>query len=218
MFVDCAGTLATNVTVHRTLFEANFIIGNCSCGSYGGGALYVKGAGSLTVSDCKFTRNWSQDSAGALMVRRVGTHSITRTLFDSNYAGGLFGTSTGGAVVTSSGSFLYLQVTWRNNSMVGTGDGGAMAFNTINGESGNSQGFINASYFYANSAAQLSGGVIMGDQNSNFVDLSMNGCAFCDNKHNTASRLSFSSPKADFGCVSTMTGLVTLDLVRWLCV
>jgi predicted outer membrane repeat protein len=121
-------------TITSSLFENNI-----TGGGYGGGALCVYNAATVTVDKCSFvgnTSNASGNSGGGAIVARgtVATAcnvTITNSTFANNYSG-----KTGGAILSSvqSSTAYTANVTAVNCTFTGNqGDGAISALTTANG-------------------------------------------------------------------------------------
>ncbi len=86
--------------------------------SNGGGGVYVKGLGSLTVADCAFTGNQAYGDGGAISYDSGGTLDVTGSTFTGNSSSD----DAGGAIVGSYYSSLVVaNSTFSGNSAISAG-------------------------------------------------------------------------------------------------
>lgn len=121
-------------SITNSLFENNI-----TGGSYGGGALCVYNAASVTVDKCSFVGNTSNASGnsggGAIVARGTVANACNVTLTNSTFANNFSG-KTGGAILSSvqSSSAYTANVTAVNCTFTGNqGDGAISALTTANG-------------------------------------------------------------------------------------
>jgi len=129
-----AARIQGTATITNSLFEANI-----TGGGYGGGALCIYNAATVTVDKCSFVGNTSNangNSGGGAIVARgtvatACTVTITNSTFANNYSG-----KTGGAILSSvqSSTAYTANVTAVNCTFTGNqGDGAISALTTANG-------------------------------------------------------------------------------------
>lgn len=121
-------------TITNSLFE-----GNVTAGGYGGGALCIYNASTVTVDGCSFVGNTSNTNGnsggGAIVARGTVATACNVMIINSTFANNFSG-KTGGAILSSvqSSTAFTANVTAINCTFTGNqGDGAVSALTTANG-------------------------------------------------------------------------------------
>jgi len=161
-------------------FENCTFNGNSVSNAAGGGAIYFAN-GNLSISNCSFVNNSSDDEGGAIFLQS-GTTTITNSIFETNDA-----TTKGGAIHLNNGDLTIANCTFLNNTaannggaIAGIGSGNlTISGSLFNGNMGNRGGGIaitnnsrelvmSFSTFVNNTATSIDGGALyLGGTNAN---------------------------------------------------
>lgn len=174
IFTDGSGA----ITVTNTEFKNNTT-------DYRGGAMYIGGKGTHTITDCKFESNKSvlangtlSNNGGAILIEKAGTTSISGSTFDGNQAG------NGAAITNFCTKTVTISGCEFKNGVALNGAGAIYVENTT------AVTEISNTTFTKNSAKD--GGAIHAKK---YKTLSLTGCTFTDNEATRNGNTIYDEPK-----------------------